>query len=69
MALKATYQATSDQACVVNVLGEFEPGETKDFTEEQVALFEAFHGYKLGSARFAPWFHLTVSFSEEGGES
>jgi len=69
MALKASYQATSDQACVVNVLGEFQPGETKEFTDADAALFEQFYGYKLGGARFASWFHLEVSFTEEGGEN
>jgi hypothetical protein len=65
VALKITYEATSDQACVVNVLGEFKPGETKIVSDADVDLFEKFFGYRLAESHFAPWFHLSVVMTEE----
>lgn len=62
--MKISYEATSDQACVVDVLGEFAPGETKQITDEEVALFKVIHGHDLAASHFAPWFHLTVIITE-----
>jgi hypothetical protein len=63
--LKTVYQAESDRACVVSVLGEFKPGESKDISDADVHLFELINGYKLGASNFAPWFHLTVKLVDE----
>lgn len=60
MALQIKYSATSDQACVVDVLGEFKPGETKEFSEAEVQMFEKIHLHKLAESHFASWFHLTM---------
>jgi hypothetical protein len=60
VALQIKYSATSDQACVVDVLGEFKPGETKEFSDAEVQMFEKIHLHRLADSHFAPWFHLTV---------
>jgi hypothetical protein len=65
MALKLTYEVTSEQPCQIPVLGTFEAGETKVVDETLQHLFEANFGYKLGSARFPVSVRCTVSVKEE----
>jgi hypothetical protein len=68
MAFKISYEATSDKPCVVNVLGEFEPGVTRQFDASVDEEFQAVHGHKLAASNFAPWFHLTTIIANEAEE-
>jgi hypothetical protein len=59
------FEVTAERECQIPVIGEFEAGETKQITDDQLYLFPIHLGYPLAKANFASWVKLTAVLTEK----
>jgi hypothetical protein len=59
------YKVESELGGIVDGLGVFEPGTTREFSEADVKQFEAFRGVKLTNADLPEGFTVTIVVGEE----
>ena len=61
-----SFEVTCEEACLIDGIGEFEPGETKVVTPEEAVAFKRVHGYPLGEANFPD--HVNMHVVSENDE-
>jgi hypothetical protein len=69
MSVQVKFRVTSERPCVVNVLGEFQAGETKEFSGDDLQLFQGMYGYPLARANFASWVTMECVVTEENDKA
>lgn len=61
MAVKVVVRVTSERPCMMNVLGEFEADETKEFSDPGTfQLFKDIYGYGIGRMNLPVWMSAEV---------
>jgi len=59
------YEIVSDRPCFIDGLGELKPGETLELNDEQLRLFEFYHGVQLKDANFPPDVIVTTVLAQQ----
>lgn len=59
------YEVSSDRSCLIDAIGEMEPGIVVTLNEDGAKLFETIHGHKLTQTNFPEYVNITVVLEEE----